>query len=69
MKKLCYGLAVVFLTVGAALMGYTALYFRFTHPALSETQLFLSNWEAIVIGVVLLIAGYILIGEAEKYED
>ena len=31
---------------------------RFTHPAMTETQLFLHQWPFILCGVVLLIGAY-----------
>jgi len=33
---------------------------RFTHPAMTETQLFLHQWPFIVGGVILILAAYFL---------
>lgn len=63
-RRICYGLAIALFMTALALLAYLG-YYRFTHPALTETQLFLANWHRIGAAVACTLAGYGLTSFAE----
>jgi hypothetical protein len=64
-RQFCYGLAIALFAAALTLLAYVVAYFRLAHPGLTETQLFLANWERIGAAVACTLLAYGLTSVAE----
>lgn len=58
--KIRFALIVVLTIIVLAGFGYFGIYFRFTHPELTETQVLLARWKEYLVLVLLAIGARIL---------
>jgi hypothetical protein len=47
----------IVLGAGLVLGGYVGVVYRFMHPELTETQLFLATWPLVVVAIGLMLGG------------
>ncbi len=68
-RRFYYVMATTFFVGAIASISYVAIYFRLTHPGLTETQLFLLNQRWIALSIVLLGIAWLMAKVAEKSAD